>query len=290
MRLAHLVLAHNHAPQLTRLVKSLSSPNADVYIHLDKKANPEDFAAIKTIPNTYFIKKNVRMAWCEYSTIQGTLNGMEQILATGITYSHINLLSGNDYPLQNAGKIEEFLFSNPDKTYMYYDLIFNDWTHGQRRMNSYCFGDFGFKGRYILQSLANMVLPRRHLPKGLKAYGRSQWLTITPACTAYILYFIKANRDVQRFFRMTWAVDEVFFQTILCNSPSLRKNIVNDNLRYIMLNEEYRPVTLTIADTERMSASGKFYARKFDSCVDSSILDYLTKKITNPANFVDQYF
>jgi hypothetical protein len=278
MRLAHLILAHNHPSQLVRLVRSLSSPNADIYIHLDKKADPEEFAAIKTIPNTYFVKKNVRLAWCEYSTIQGTLNGMEQILATGITYSHINLLSGNDYPLQNAADIQEFLFSNPDKTYMWYDLIFNDWQDGQRRMKKYCFGDYGFRGRYIFQALANMVLPDRRLPKGLKAYGRSQWLTITPACAAYVIYFIKANPSVERFFRMTWAVDEVFFQTILCNSPSLRKNIVNDNLRYIVLNEEYRPKTLTIADAETLTASGKFYGRKFDSHVDSAILDHLTKK------------
>ena len=278
MRLAHLVLAHNHPSQLLRLVKSLSSQNADIYIHLDKKADPKEFASIKNIPNTYFVKKNVRMTWCEYSTIQGTLNGIEEILATGITYSHINLLSGNDYPLQSAATIEDFLFSNPDKTYMWYDLIFNDWTHGQRRMNNYCFGDYGFRGRYILQALANMVLPHRRLPKGLKAYGRAQWLTITPACASYVIYFIKANPAVQRFFRMTWAVDEVFFQTILCNSPSLRKHIVNDNLRYIVLNEEYRPTTLTIADAERLNASRKFYARKFDSQVDPTILDYLTKK------------
>ena len=76
---------------------------------------------------------------------------------------------------------------------------------------------------------------------------------------------------------MTWAVDEVFFQTILCNSP-LRDTLVNDNLRYIALNEGFRPVTYTIGDADTLTSSGKFYARKFDSNVDSAILDYLDKQ------------
>ena len=277
MKIAHLILAHNNPIQLARLVKRLSNKDADVYIHLDLKTDAKEFEHIKELPNTFFIKKNVDVMWCEYSTIQATLNGMEEILATGIPYSHINLLSGNDYPLKNAEHIQQFLSANTGKTFMWYDLIINDWVHGQIRMNTYYLGDYGFPGRYQLTSIINKILPKRKLPGSLTAYGRSQWLTITPECAAYVIKYVKDNRSAARFFRMTWAVDEVFFQTILCNSP-LRDILVNDNLRYIALNEGFRPVTYTIGDADTLTSSGKFYARKFDSNVDSAILDYLDKQ------------
>ena len=40
------------------------------------------------------------MQWGEYSVIEAMLNGLREIIATGIGYSHINLLSGADYPLR----------------------------------------------------------------------------------------------------------------------------------------------------------------------------------------------
>ena len=277
MKLAHLILAHNHPGQLLRLVRRISHESADIYIHLDLKADFSEYGQIENLTNVYFIKKRVNVMWCEYSTIQATINGMEEILGTGKEYSHINLLSGNDYPLQNAEQIQGFLFANTDKSFMWFDKIFNDWSHGQVRMNQYYFGDYGFPGRYQLSALVNKLLPARKLPAKMVAYGRSQWLTITPECAAYTLNYVKANPEVERFFRMTWAVDEVFFQTILCNS-SLKDKLVNNNLRYIRLNPEYRPVTYTMADAEALTSSGKFYARKFDASVDAQILDYLDNR------------
>ena len=74
---------------------------------------------------------------------------------------------------------------------------------------------------------------------------------------------------------MTWAVDELIFQTILLNSE-FKDSIVNDHLRYIkFLKGDSRPQTLTIKDADILVTSGKFYARKFDPSKDTAILDYL---------------
>ena len=274
MKLAHLILAHNHPHQLARLVARLNHPGADVYIHLDLKADISAYDAIKSMPNTFFIKERVKVMWGEYSIIQATLNGMVEIIGTGKEYSHINLLSGNDYPLKGATDIHQFFFSNAGKTFMWYDLIFDDWNHGQARIKNYYLGHYRFPGRYHLASLMNKILPARKLKKNIVAYGRSQWLTLTPACAVYVIDYMKNNPGMERFFKMTWAVDEIFFQTILCNSP-LRDTLVNDNLRYNALQPNFRPVTFTIADAAVLSATGKFYTRKFDMNVDGAILDYL---------------
>lgn len=274
MKLAHLILAHNNPQQLERLVKRLSHPDADVYIHLDSKTDITGYAGMKELPNTYWIKNRVKVAWGEYSVIEATIAGMEEILGTGNIYSHINLLSGNDYPLKSASEIQRFLFANTGKTFIWHEKIFDEWHHGQVRMNSYYLGHYGFPGRYQLSAIISKLLPKRKLPYHLTAYGRSQWLTITPECAKYALKYIKEHIALERYFKMTWAVDEVFFQTILCNSP-LKDTLINDNLRYIRLTKDFRPAIYTMADTVELTTSGKFYTRKFDMVVDSAIFDYL---------------
>ena len=137
MKLAHLILAHNNPLQLERLVKRISHKDADVYIHLDSKTDIAQFAHLGDLPNTFFTKKRIKVMLGEYSTLECALIGMEEILETGTTYSHVNLLSGNDYQLERTDTIHEFLFANTGKTFMWYDKIFDDWYHGQARINNY---------------------------------------------------------------------------------------------------------------------------------------------------------
>jgi Core-2/I-Branching enzyme len=279
MKLAHLILAHNKPHQLLLLVNRLSHKNADIYIHLDLKTDIAHFQALKSLPNVFFVNDRESVVWGEYSIIQATLNGMSEILNSGMRYSHINLLSGLDYPLKTASDIQNFLFARANQNFMWYDRIFNDWVHGQKRMNTYYLGDYRFPGRYHIAALLNKALPARRLPNRLTAYGRAQWVTLTTDCVAFVLKYINDNRALQRYFKMTWAVDEVFFQTIICNSE-WKDTVVNDNLRYVVLKPDFRPATFTIQDGAALLASGKCYARKFDMDVDSEILSFIDAALT----------
>ena len=274
MKIAHLILAHNHPAQLERLVKRLIHPDADLFIHLDIKTDSTPYQHLADLPGVTFITNRVSVVWGEYSVIQATLNGMRQILATGTTFSHINLLSGNDYPLKSADEIQRFFFANTGRNFMWYDAIFPAWPDGQARINGYNFGDYGFPGRYLLGNLVNKILPNRKMPDGMVAYGRAQWITITPEAAAYTLDYINSHARVKKFLFQTWCVDEVFFQTILCNSPFL-STISTDNKRYVRLDPQCIPVTFTIDNAEELAKSGKFYARKFNMELDSAIFDLM---------------
>jgi hypothetical protein len=275
MKLAHLILAHKDPLQLERLVKRLSHPSAEIYIQLDAKTGMKAFDYLQKLYKVSFIQKRVKIDWGSYSIVQATLNGFEEILVTGDQYSHINLLSGQDYPLQNNNRLLDFLFNNTDKTFMHSLSIDDEWIEAQPRIKEYHFDDFTFKGRFSLQKIVNIIMPSRKMPKGLKPYGRSQWFTITPACTSYIINFLKDNPELRRYFRMTWGPDEFIFQTILYNS-TFRDSVVNDNLRYIKLKPgEHHPQILTMADAGELIKSGKFFGRKFNAGQDSEILDYM---------------
>ena len=274
MKIAHLILAHNHPTQLDRLVKRIVNEQADVYIHLDKKTDITPFVHLEKLANVFFVKERVVVKWGEYSVIKATLEGMKAILATKITYTHINLLSGNDYPLKSNDTIQQYLFANSGKSFMWFDRIFNDWPEGQLRCNKYDFGDYGFPGRYQLTKLSNTFLPNRKPPYKLVPHGRSQWLTITPTCAEYVLNYLNNHSKAANYFRLTWCVDEIFFQTILCNSP-LSTTLINNNLRHIPIDNECRPYTFTSTDVTELKASGKFYARKFDFEKDETIFNLL---------------
>ncbi len=276
MKIAHLILAHNHPDQLERLVRRLNHEDADVYIHLDLKTDIAAYSRIASLPGTSFVPERVNVKWGEYSVIQATLNGMQHILNSNVNYSHINLLSGNDYPLKPASVIQQFFFANAGKSYMWYDRIFPDWPDGQLRMKGYYLGDYGFPGRYQVAKLLTKLLPDRRMPAGMVAFGRAQWLTITPEAAAYTLNFIKTHPRIKTFLMQTWCVDEVFFQTILCNSPLLN-TIVNDNKRYVRLDPDCIPVTFTMANAQELATAQKFYARKFNLETDKMVFDFMDK-------------
>ena len=279
MRVAHLILVHAYPKMLERLVNRLQYPDADIYIQLDKKADIRQFKNLQYNDNVFFVENRVKTEWGNYSIVEATLAGFKHILDTQIPYSHINLLSGQDYPLRPLVEFHAFLAKNLDRSFMHsLSLAGDEWEDGKDRLVKYSLGDYRFKGKYILQAIANRVLPPRKVPGGIMLYGRSQWITVTPECALYTINYIAHNRKVKRYLRMTWAVDELFFQSILMNSP-LKNKLINDNLRYIEQFGANRPVIFKACDLEKLKASGKFFARKFEDEIDTEIYDLLDVEI-----------
>ncbi|MGZ3756383.1 MAG: beta-1,6-N-acetylglucosaminyltransferase [Mucilaginibacter sp.] len=279
MRIAHLILVHAYPKMLERLVSRLRYAEADIYIQLDAKADIKQFESLQYNCNVVFVENRVKTEWGNYSIVEATLAGFKHILNTQIPYSHINLLSGQDYPLRPIAEFHAFLAENSDRSFMHsLSLAGDEWEDGKDRLVKYSLGDYGFKGRYILQAIVNRILPPRKVPEGIMPYGRSQWITITPECARYVISYIATNPRVKKYLRMTWAVDELFFQTILMNSP-LKDKLINNNLRYIEQFGANRPVIFTAGDLEKLRASGKFFARKFDDEIDTEIYDLLDAEI-----------
>ncbi len=279
MRIAHLILAYHQPVQLERLVKRLITANADIYIQLDAKANMPDFQHLGQLNNVRFVNNRVNVIWGLYSMVEATLEGYKQILDAGQSYTHINLLSGQDYPLKAATTIEDFFFANQDKSFMKFKPIFEEWPESIRRITKYELGEYQFPLRYQLQGILNKIMPDRKTPEGMKPYGFSQWMTITADAAAYIVNYLDTHFLARLFFKMTFCVDELIFQTILLNSP-FKDSIVNEHLRVIkFIKGTYRPRTLLISDAEMLLNSEKLFARKFVMEEDTAILDYLDSQV-----------
>ena len=280
MRLAHLVLTHTNPAQLSRLVGRLLHDNADIYIHVDLKTDIAPFLQITDAENVYFVHRRVKVNWAGYSIVRATLNGLEEILASNNTYDYINLLSGQDYPIKKTGALHSFLAANPGKAFMHTLSVENEWREAIPRITEYHMPDINFPGKHRVLGMINKLMPKRKMPLNMVPVGRSQWFTITAPCAAYIVDYLDKHKKVERFFKMSWAPDEMIFQTILYNSP-WKKDMVNDNLVYVDWSKGgASPKVLTMADAGELGRSAKLFARKFNPEIDTEILDHLDKTIT----------
>lgn len=276
MKLAHLILAHSNPGQLKRLVDKLAHVDSHIYIHLDKKTDITPFRHIADNKKAFFINDRTKVYWGTYSIVQATINSFAEMLNTGIAYDHINLLSGQDYPIKPIAQIHDFLAANTGKIFMHSLSVENEWQEALPRIKNYHLNHFKLPvGTYRIEQILNTVLPERKMPSGIEAVGRSQWFTSSREGIAYIVDYVKKEPWISRFFKLSWAADEMIFQTILFNSP-LKNNMVNDNLLYVDWSEKKpSPKMLTMDDAAALKASDKFFARKFNSEQDSKVLDYI---------------
>ena len=281
MRMAHIIMAYKDPSQIERLVKKLSHPGFDFYIHIDTKFDVAPFEFLTNIDRVYIIKNRIKVRWAGYSFTQGVLNCIEEVLNSGKEYDYINSMSGQDYPLITTQRFHDFFEMHKGKNFFAIEEFGSDWwKQAEIRIDKYHMTDFDFKGRYLVQSLLNLLLPKRKFPYGYKLYGsnRATWWTMTTECAAYLIKFIKEHPKISGFAKYTWAPDEYLIPTLIMNS-SFKDSVVHDNYRYVDWSKGGpNPKILTVEDFETLSHSDKLLARKFDIKVDTRILDMLDER------------
>ncbi len=276
MKIAVLIITYTSARQTERMIRCLNNGNFDFYIHLDKKVDMKTHESLLKTPNVYFVKHRVDVKWAGYSTLEAILSGMREIIASGIKYDFVNLVSGQDYPLKSAEKITTFLAQNVGKEFIVYSS-FEDWTEAHARVDRYHFTDYRFRGTHALANVVNSVTPRRKFPLKMKLYGKEMFWTLSLECAAYVTNFIDDHPQLKRFLKFTWAAEEFIFQTVIMNSP-YRDRVVNDHYRYIVWPPRAAsPRLLVTGDFDDMMASDALFGRKFDINKDENILNLLDK-------------
>ncbi|WP_353720658.1 beta-1,6-N-acetylglucosaminyltransferase [Dyadobacter sp. 676] len=275
MKIAHLILAHSAPAQLARLIGALEDPDACIFVHLDRKTDLAAFPFLTNGERMTLVADRVNVAWGAYSIVEATVRGFKAIARSGQDFDYVNLLSGADYPVRSGSEISDFFARNHGKNFMEYSPVHQDWQEAIPRITEYHLTNYHFAGKYLAQKWLNRLLHARKMPAGLEPVGRSQWMSLTMDAVRYVLEYLANHPEVVRFFKLTWAPDEMIFQTILYNSPFL-PSLVNDNLRYIDWSKgQPSPKILTEEDLERVLASGKLYARKFDLARFPAVLDAL---------------
>jgi hypothetical protein len=275
-RVAYVISAYKYPHQLGRLLRRLSTPTASFSIHVDRKTRPDVFKAMRVeaqdVPNVRFLPRHVSH-WGGWGHVRATLKGLADVLEHSAGFDYLVLLTAQDYPLRSSPAIEQFLGGAGGRTFMnHWPLPFPLWEPrgGLDRLEDW---------HLITYRKLHLALPlRRRLPGGLRPYGGGAYWCMARPVAEHVHEFVQRNPDYVRFFKHVFVPDELFFQTIVLNSP-LRDSVVNDNLRFIDWSENPGPTILRMEHLPKLLDSGKLFARKFDATIDAAILDALDHEL-----------
>lgn len=279
MNLAYIIQAHTGENQLIKLVDLLSEVDTDIFLHIDKKSEELYLSLSKryvSTENVYIMDDRISVNWSGFSIVSATLKLMNMVRDKDKKYDYISLISGQDLPIKSKEHIEAFYENNSGKEF----IEFRDIEHNFSRLKCYnLFRENKNNRKLYMRVLNNIILypqkllVRRNNFNRINLYYGSGWFTITHNCMLYILKYLEDNPEFQKQFSYTSCADEHFFQIIIMNSQ-FRYSVVNDNLRYIdWSSAQNSPKTLTMDDYNKLKASDKLYARKFDCAVDKEIMD-----------------
>lgn len=248
MRIAYLVLAHANPRLLKKATELLSSQHCAFFIHIDRKANIREFADISG-DNIFFSEQRIPVNWGEFSQVEATLLLVRQALSCSPGYDYLVFLQGSDYPLRSGRYIEGFLERNRGCEFMsLLKMPAPGYPLSKISMLRYpC--DKPVR-HFATRGLAKLGFAQRDYRRylgGLDAYAGQTWWTLSRDACQYIVEFAESNPHVADYFRNTFTSDEMFFHTILGNSPllpRLRRNLIYVDWRDrgnhpSMLNDEH---------------------------------------------------
>jgi glycosyltransferase involved in cell wall biosynthesis len=220
MKIAYLMLVHKNPQLLRRVLGILSSEDCDFHIHIDRKVDIGDFSGVSG-ENVFFSKQRIPVHWGEFSQVEATMLLMRQALSAPRNYDYFVFLQGSDYPLRSRRYIQEFLENNRGKEFISMVKVPAP-GFPLSKINQLRYPSAKPVHRLVSKTLSRVGLAQRDYRKylgRLEAYaGDACWALSRDACQ-YIVEFARCNPHVGGFFRNTFTPDEMFFHTILGNSP-----------------------------------------------------------------------
>jgi hypothetical protein len=278
MKIAYIVSAYKNPEQVVRLIRRLDSDDVHFFVHVDKKTGDDDYRRIvdplARVGNAHFLDRH-RCYWGGFGHVQATMKGIAASIRSGIGFDYVVLLTGQDYPIATNSQIKEFFSKSDGRSFMaHFPLPSQEWEGGGlARIDRW---HLRLRSRHYVVAPHPRIGLERTFPAGLRPFGGSAYWCLSGSCIEYVERFIRHNPPFVRFFRYVDVPDEIFFHTILMNSP-LKEGVIDDDLRYVEWREwnDARPAVLGKGDFERIMKCGKLFARKFDMHEDAEILDLI---------------
>jgi len=297
VKIAYIILAYNLPDQLVRLVNQLDYKGVNFYIHVDKRAKPEDFdhvySHLSCRPNVFFLRR-LSTPWGKIGCVKAMLAGINQIVESNVDFDFAINLSGQDYPIKSNQQIQDALQRGRQNSFMkYYSIPYKNHPQMEEWIlyRHYYFARWhiSFPKANMFESpilnrlwnpLAARIKVRYPLPPEMDPYYGSAYWCLNREAVMYVSNFLKKQKDYVKRFSHVQFPDEFFFQTTLVNSP-LKDNIVNENFRHIDFSaKKAHPKVIISDDLQTLLSSTKLFARKFDMTCDYHILDLLDERIS----------
>ena len=289
---AYLIFAHKNLGQLSRMIDRLDTGAATFFLHLDRNTNlatyEREISELERIPNLHWVERHPS-SWATFGVVEAQRAGIEAALRVGIPYTHLTLLTGQDYPLKPPHDIDLFFENHPETSFIRHNPGKTKAQKSRLQRQRYRSWHLYFAGRWwvVRPSLLRKLGIKRSIPGGMKPVKGWAFFTLSRQCAEYASDFVKHNPRYVRFFKHAMFADEYFWHTILLNSP-WKDQISNTNLNYARyIPPTGRGATFAKEDMDELetAASDYFFAKKFDVTVDACVLDLVDRKLLHVGDY-----
>jgi len=282
MKIAYLILAYHQPEHVARMIGHLDDGDARFFVHIDAKADIEPFRRAIRSQQVTFAEHRREVNWGGWNMVQATLDMLGQALAADPSFDYFQLLSDSCYPIRSSAHIRAKL-AGRGRNYITINHEVDARSPFLWWIREYHFPDrlklrtFERHAAYHwLRRLVGRVAPRR-LPDGLRVYKGWQWWCLNAEAVRYVLDFVRTRPAFVRYFRHVRIPDEMFFHTILAQSPfvaSLEPGFSDSDLtgnHYIRWSSG-RPATLDEDALPALAATPACFARKFSESASARLI------------------
>jgi hypothetical protein len=281
---AILITAYKNIAHLKRIVDAFGDSDFYFFIHIDKKSplSNAEREILWRIPNVKLISQKYRVNWGSVEHLK-TILFLSHVALNGCDADYFHLITGHDFPIKPAKNFRTFFEENKGKEFLTYaKLPRNDWKDGglnrilYYHLHSFINGKSYLGGKIAggIWRLQKALGIKRRFPKDFPAlYGGGTYWSLSRECIGYIFDYLHTHPQIPKRFDYTFCTEEIFFQTIILNSP-LKENAVNNNLRFILWEKRNgnSPANLDETDYEAIAASTAMFARRIEYPVSESLI------------------
>lgn len=285
---AVLILGHKNVDQIIDLCEKLT-PYFNVYIHFDAKMplsqsvrNEFDQLGVKWIQK-YDVK------WGGFTIGKAAIALMKLALEDSQN-NYFHLISGQDWPCEDPQDIYN-RFKNTDEIFMDYfpaistkksgeSLIW--WAKLYFNYDNISLNRKSFLGkiyhRILLLTQLSLRINKLHkygIDPQTIYYGQN-WVDIPRDALEFAIHEYDSNIVMQKVYSSSFCADEMWLQTILCNSRY--KDRINKNIhRYIAWTKKHNsyPAILDEEDFDNIKNGNYWWARKIEKPVSDQLINQL---------------
>ncbi len=281
-----MILAHKDLEQVVKLCEKIS-PYFEIYIHIDKSTfiNNEIKTELTNMNVHWWSVYNVK--WGSYNIVLATVMLMKEALKDDQN-SYFHLISGQDWPLQDPLTIFNN-FVNDQNIYMDYFKAKNTFKAGENLIwwvkyyfnynqinRRSLFGKIYHRLILLIQRMIRIdKLKKNHLDSDA-IYAGQEWVDIPRDALSYAIKEFDSNKAIQRVFETSFCSDEMWLQTILCNS-NFKDRINKDIHRYINWTEKNGsyPAILDEEDFDKIKNGDYWWGRKISMPISNELIKRL---------------
>ena len=203
-----------------------------------------------------------------------------------------HLISGCDVPLLNSTLFDKVVNSGQKGFMGLVNLDLSTREEISRRYRIFHFNDLVDRQSHGIKNFVcrgfvkmEMLLANHHFyfrnELLMPVYKGSQWWSLSNEVIEYITNYLLENPQYMKRFRWTSCIDEVFFHTIVLNSPYAER-VETQSHRYvdwIAKNKKGKsPKILDAGDISLVEHSGCWFARKTDPVKSKDFIEYFENK------------